>query len=227
MPIFVDLVPTFNLDQRKLIAKASRHNNQLLQYTTQPIFQESIVENERAMMNNLPVPIKTGLVIAKAVRTTSICHAIDLNALAVSTPIDLIDVSTSYMLKNIAFELEPEERPEYHGSDTSSESDNEMTLNPIQPTTTLASGYASSCEIYRELKRSVKKGRVSSALDDSTIFHCQHAEKGTIEAACCLKRRVILAVCDEILTWLEQHKNDFEQMKEEMTLMNAITYPRK
>ena len=115
LTVNVDLAPSFKINDHILIAKKSRHLNDLeYDHKTGAIvntnyFHVSDAEKQRRQIKKLPREAKQGLLIAKAARVASICHPGNLRGLGETDNISATSVITSYMLRSSLLSV-PERR---------------------------------------------------------------------------------------------------------------------
>ena len=201
MPIYIDLVPAFVLPpdfrlprsaplvKRRLsyhvIAKKSRRNMRVEKEDCLFAFSFALDENE--FIRNLPVNIRDGFKLAKAVRVASISRPTDLSGLHLDDAdwVDTDDVIKTYMLKTCLMFCYNEHKD-----------DKNVLARKARDWTMM---------IYVKLLKFVEEERqLPTFYGDGVLFQCDkdHTEEGEINRACCLKRKLICRIADTILSWL-------------------------
>ena len=203
--VYVDLVPAFDvpdfqpdlplpfpvsdIPEYHLFPKRSRRVYQ----DDYKQFQESHACAEIAVVRALPITIRHGLRIAKALRIAAISRPGDLEPLQLAGSVNFEDFITSYMLKTCLF-------------------------HTIRRSIERGNAYDWAERIYGELLHRIEN-RVLHAhfsdLETHYVFQCgaaRYHEDGDQPAACCLKRNVILALTRTILKWLRHNKPQLESL---------------
>ena len=197
MIVHVDLVPAF-IDEKPVlyeyvlpakgvyhrIAKVSRKE------TSSKHFMLSHACVEVNYIKNLPMQIKLGLIVAKALRMAAVSKHAALTGISENESINVDDFITSYMLKTCLIEI-------------LKDSDNQK-----------GTAYDWADRIYCFLEQSLEYGTLYSYNDDcgdDFIVRCDHLPDSPMKS-CCLERKVILELCYAIRAWLRKNKSELEHL---------------
>ena len=158
---------------------------------------------EKTFINSLPLNAKRGLILAKAVRITSIAKPDrDLNrTFCLSEDIAIDDLITSHLLKSclVIMTLKKTNNPRVHVAASDFSVFN--TRTPIDW----------ALVMYKELERQLEAKQVRSWVDQygTGIVDCTNCK---VEHGCCMKQKLMLAMTRKILQWLKDNQADLQDI---------------
>ena len=195
--IFVDLVPAFTCTydlklplvvktkEFFILTKESRHNPD----PTDRV-RRSYCRAEKEVMSRLPLHIKNGYIIAKALRIAPISgNNLDFESLHIADDFNVDEFISSYVLKTCLFNI----------------------LKKMESNATEQNvSFASTCKfvwadnIFEELEESLVKKDLELWYE-GTLLYCVYCE---VPKPCCRKLDTMLAMVKEIRRWLEEHMGE-------------------
>ena len=212
-----------------IVAKKSRHNTK--QQEQDCLFSYSFALHENACLLGLPSNVRLGYTLAKALRIAAISKPSSFDGLNLerNERYNTEDIVTSYMLKtcllliyreykdhgvlheNVRFLVykrdnnfcASESKKDLYNSSNSRKKRN----NPDVAGNCVIQGsvHMWAHRVYSKLYNAVHDRNLPTYYGDGILFQC---EKLTADGStsCCLKRQLILRVCDAILNWLEKNQ---------------------
>ena len=199
MVIDIDLVPAIchSNDLFTDIAKTPRHGGPC--YSVENVVfhrsEDIIVAHEHiSKIYGYVIEMIHGYIIAKSLRLASICFPRNIHELSLCEDIDSQDIISSFALKQCLLSV----GQRFHFK----------RLNP----------YEIAFEMYKFLEERVRNRESLQMTRDLPI--CFH-KNGDVKNECCLKRKVILALCREILQWLEKYRTEFKTFEHEFPEMDS------
>ena len=218
MNVYVDLVPAvysycedepnpFKVKPHRtlLISKTSRHD----EACRNTYFDVSHSSVEQTVIASLPVNMKHGLILAKAVRLASIARPTEdvTSHYGLQEDIHVDDFITSYMLKTRLMQLL------HRHSETE-----DCRYKERQARRWMACGWA--IKIYEQLKKDLEAKKLGVWHTGIILMNCTYCE---VEYGCCKKRKLTLAMTSQILRWLKRHKKDLNRIA---TLVSSHQHDR-
>ena len=188
-----------------LIPKISRHDE-----AHQSIhFHVSHSSTEQAVIAALPLNIKHGLILAKAVRIASIARpAEDLTShYGLQEDIHVDDFITSYLLKTCLMKLLPR-----HSQAESCNCRGEHATECCEWTTAERDNACSwAIRIYEKLKKDLAEKGIAEWYYryKHTLIDCRDCK---VERGCCKKMKLTLAMTSQILDWLKRHQQQLSKL---------------
>ena len=143
---------------------------------------------EQQMIRKLPLYIRNGLILAKAVRIANIAHPENIERFELQETIKTDDVISSFILKACLF-----------GKDKHKEVFNEC-LTPHDVATT----------IYELLQKYLLEKKIESEYSQEKPLECSKCQ---VERGCCKRRKIMLAIVEKILQWLYANKSMLQNIE--------------
>ena len=143
---------------------------------------------EISSISRLPKTLKHGYILAKAVRIASIAEPDDLQAFDLEENICVDDVITSFILKACLL------------------GQNRATQMQLAAMT---SHVEAAIGIYEILEAALRRKVLVSEYSVKRLVDCEHC---VVERGCCKKRRLMLAMVENILSWLRVNRHELSDM---------------
>ena len=179
--VTIDIV----LRLENFIQNCSRHK---LLHTKKCKFDTKYRELELLEENSL---VKSGYILAKAVRISSICQPENISDFDLSESVNIDDILTSHMLKQGFMDRNGVLRREF---------------------STYTAKVQVAIGIYENILRFLNERHFSLALSrvKDWPFSCHWCAIRNITRGCCKRKRLTTAVTLQILNWLKKHENDLK-----------------
>ena len=148
------------------------------------------------MIRDLPIYIRKGFILAKAVRIASIAQPDNIEEFELQEKIKTDDVISSFILKACLFRA-GKVNTEFNECST-----------PHDVVT----------KIYEMLEAGLIKEEVYSEYSRESPINCTHCQ---VERGCCKRRKLMLAMVEQILQWLKENKNNIQ----DIDFADDVTFP--
>ena len=178
LDIFVDVIVCF---KEEYFVKCSRH---LIGDASYKLTEHT---KKNKQIRSLPSHIRTGLILAKAVRLASIAKPSNLEEFDLEEIINVDDIITSFVLKAAMFERN-EYNPEYNKLSTS---------------------FDVAVTVYENLRSGLNIGLIVTCNGKDRPIDCTKCDH---EYGCCKQRKLMLAMVETILKWLKEHKDELQDI---------------
>ena len=154
---------------------------------TDTMLRETFHITEQQMMRELPLYIRNGFILAKAVRIASIAQPDNTELFELQEAIKTVDVISSFVLKACLF-----------GKDRHKEAFNKY-LTPHDVST----------NIYERLQNYLNAKEVKSEYSRESPVNCFGCQ---VERGSCKRRNLMLAMVRMIIKWLEENKDRLQDI---------------
>ena len=149
--------------------------------------QQSQLQKEMRIENSYSSAIRSGYILAKAVRISSIAKPTKIERFDLEENINVDDVITSYMLKSCLFDSE-KLKPEFENCTSA----HEVAVN-----------------IYTILAQALRKKLLESMYTRTNLVDCRYCH---LERGCCKRRQLLHAMVENILKFLAEHKHELQDV---------------
>ena len=166
------------------ITKKQRHCDVPDEYIRNPVTHHV---KEQRMISNLPKHMRNGFILAKAVRIASIAKPDNIESFELQETINTDDVISSFILKACLFEKDKMKDEFYACS------------KPVE----------AAIPIYELLQNYLSEKNVRSEYSYEEPVNCTMCK---FERGCCKRRKLMLAMVEKILQWLEDYKDKLQSI---------------